>query len=51
MPIFVSKEAFCKGGEQTDSIEVGDYIACKIITPGTGTHIVKPLFKTTLQEY
>ena len=51
MPVYVSKEAFLEGGKQTDSIEVGDYIACKIITPGPGTHIVKPLFKTALQDY
>ena len=49
--MYVSKEAFIEGGQQTDSIEVGDYIACEIITPGSGTHIVKPLFKTTLRDY
>ena len=49
--VFVSKQAYAENGLQTETIQVGDYIACEIVEGGKGTHIVKPLYKTSLQEY
>ena len=50
-PVYTSKGEFKKEGEMTSEMEVGDYVACEIVQPGTGTHIVKPLYKTTLAEF
>ena len=49
--VATSWNAYQNGGETTDTFNVGDYVACEIVKAGTGTHIVKPLFKTTLEEY
>ena len=38
-------------GKRTKEIRVGEYIACRIETPGTGTHVVQPLFKTSIREF
>lgn len=38
-------------GEMTETLHVGDYVACEIIRPGPGTHIVKPLYCTSIEEY
>ena len=38
-------------GGALEKVEVGDFVVCRVVTPGTGTNVVKPLFKTTLQEF
>ena len=38
-------------GGQAEEVAVGDFVVCRVMTPGTGTNVVKPLFKTTLQEF
>ena len=50
-PIFESREEYQRKGKQTTEINTGDYVACRIVTPGTGTHRVEPLFKTTLRQF
>ena len=38
-------------GGPAEEVAVGDFVVCRVMTPGTGTNVVKPLFKTTLQEF
>lgn len=49
-PVFASADEWRKNGER-EEIGVGDYIACEILQPGSGTHIVKPLYKTSIGDY
>ena len=50
-PVFESFSEYEKKGRETESIQVGDFVACRVLKPGTGTHIVEPLFKSTLSEF
>lgn len=50
-PLYSSRQHFLEKGEQTEVVCVGDYVACEIVEAGKGTHLVKPLYKTSLQEY
>lgn len=38
-------------GGALEKVEVGDFVVCRVVTPGTGTNVVEPLFKSTLQEF
>ena len=52
-PVFESIQDYQNRVEdkRTKEIRVGDYVACKIEIPGTGTHVVQPLFKTSIREF
>ena len=50
-PVFASFDDFQKRGRTVDAIGVGDFVACRITEPGTGTHIVEPLFQSSLREF
>ena len=49
--MFESFSEYEKKGREMESIQVGDFVACRVLKPGTGTHIVEPLFKSTLSEF
>ena len=50
-PVFASFDDFQKKGKTVDAFDVGDFVACRITQPGTGTHIVEPLFKSSIREF
>lgn len=52
-PVFENMQDYRSNAEEkrTKEIRVGDYVACRVETPGTGTHVVRPLFKTSIREF